>query len=175
MILVTVGSFRFDALIKRVDELAATGFFGKEPVIAQIGSGEYMPKHMEYFRYRTDIGLLYDKASLAICHGGPATMAAFLRRGCPFVAVANPSLADNHQSDTLAAMHRRDWCTWCQSLDDLPQALRHAFSARVPDTHMQLSCSIANFFRERTGAKLGRGSRAIVVACSRPAGMEGST
>ena len=162
MILVMVGSFRFDELIERVDALVGADVFGDEPVIAQVGSGDYLPKHMEYFRYRPDIAVLYDQARLAICHGGPATMSAFIRRGCPFVAVANPALADDHQPDTLAAMHRRGWCMWCQSLDDLAEAVRRAVALPVPDTHRELSRSIAHFFQEQIGARR-RGRRRIAV------------
>ena len=148
LILVTVGSFQFSELIARVDALVANGTI-REPVVAQIGSGEYVPRHMEHFRYDPNIGAWYDKARLVICHGGPATMSELMRRKRPFVAIANPSLAHDHQSDTLAAMSRRGWCVWCRSLDDLPQAIERARVPEVPDTHARLSRSIADFFRSQ--------------------------
>ena len=144
----TVGSFQFVELIERVDALVADGTI-REPVVAQIGSGEYVPRHMEHFRYDPDIGAWYEKARLVICHGGPATMSELMRRKRPFVAIANPALAHDHQSDTLAAMSRRGWCVWCRSLDDLPQAIQRARVPEVPDTHARLSQSIADFFHER--------------------------
>lgn len=148
MILVTVGSFQFSELIARVDALVADGTI-REPVVAQIGSGEYVPRHMEHFRYDPNISALYEQARLVICHGGAGTTSELLRRGRPFVAVANRSLADDHQSDMLAAMSRRGWCVWCRSLDDLPQAIACARAPEMPDTHARLSQSIADLFHDR--------------------------
>lgn len=148
MILITVGSFRFDELVARVDALVADGTI-REPVVAQIGRGEYVPKHMEHFRYDPNIGAWYEKARVVICHGGPSTMSELMRRKRPFVAIANSALAHDHQSDTLAAMSRRGWCVWCRSLDDLPQAIGRARVPEVPDTHARLSRSIADFFRSQ--------------------------
>ena len=161
MILVTVGSFQFDELVEHVDSLVASGTICEE-VIAQIGSGTYIPKHITYFRHRTDIEVLYDQARLTICHGGAATVSALIRRGRPFVAFANSSLAHDHQADMLAALDRRKWCKWCHSLDDMAEAIRWALVPQVPDTHRELSRSIARFFQEQRGARR-RGRRRIAV------------
>lgn len=52
MILVIVGSqkFPFDRLIRAVDQLVESGDI-QEDVFAQIGTSEYVPKHMKYERY----------------------------------------------------------------------------------------------------------------------------
>src|SRR5947209_11093294 len=48
MIFVTVGTTDFDALVRRIDELAPS--LGEE-VLCQIGKGSYLPRNCRYFRY----------------------------------------------------------------------------------------------------------------------------
>ncbi|MFQ5413514.1 MAG: hypothetical protein ACE5E6_03550, partial [Phycisphaerae bacterium] len=59
MILVTVGTERFDALVCEVDRLAARGLI-HDRVYAQIGMSRPAPTHLDYVRY--DRALL-DKAA----------------------------------------------------------------------------------------------------------------
>ena len=98
MIFVTVGTTRFEALIKEVDRLAANTI--SEPVLCQIGSGDYEPNHCEYFRFKPSIDDLIAQTDLLISHGGTTVLTA-LTTGVPVIAVANTALADNHQEHYL--------------------------------------------------------------------------
>ncbi len=117
MIFVTVGTTHFDTLIRCVDQLAAAGVF-PEPVLCQIGSGEYEPRHCEFFRFRPNIDALLEQASLVITHGG-ATVFALLAARTRFVAVANTALADNHQAVLLGFLARQVPLAWTDDLAHL--------------------------------------------------------
>lgn len=125
MIFVTVGTHRFDALIKAVDELAGSGLL-PDPVVYQIGSGEHLPSHGEYFRFERGLQDRIDSASLVICHGGTGTVFSLLNSGKPFVAVANRALAHDHQSQFLARIAGIADILWTKDLSELPELIEKA-------------------------------------------------
>jgi len=131
MIMVTVGTCGFDALIQTVDELQGKDRLDGR-VVCQIGSGDYQPRHCEYFRYEPTLQPWYDKADVVICHGGTGTVHELLTRGAAFVAVANTSLSGNHQSDFLAACEKEFGICWCRRLDDLPKHVEWVRAHRPP-------------------------------------------
>ena len=74
-IFVTVGTFKFDSLIKKVDSLAEyTGF----NIVCQIGEGLYLPKHCKYFRFKNSISEFVEKADIIITHAGAGTVYSLL-------------------------------------------------------------------------------------------------
>jgi beta-1,4-N-acetylglucosaminyltransferase len=123
VIFVTVGTWQFDSLIMHVDRLVEEGRI-REPVIAQIGNGKYQPRHCEFFRLRPSIEPYFREAHLIISCGG-ATVYEALHWGARLVAVANPDVADNHQSHHLEYLARRGYLLWCRQLDDL-ESLIHS-------------------------------------------------
>jgi beta-1,4-N-acetylglucosaminyltransferase len=125
MIFVTVGTTYFDELVREVDRLAGQGAFD-EPVHVQLGRGQYIPEHCEWFRYAPSLDEQYRRARLVICHGGVGTVFRLLELGTPFIAMANRSLQDDHQTDLLRALERRQWCTCCYEIHQLAGALSHA-------------------------------------------------
>ena len=126
MIFVTVGTTHFDPLIKEVDRLKSTGII-EDDVIAQIGEGQYIPKHLQWFRYTDDMHRYYKESRLCICHGGVGSIYELLYLGKEFIAVANRDLKDDHQSDLLKALMKRNWCRCCLHLEELEVALRNPF------------------------------------------------
>lgn len=117
MIFVTVGTFNFDALIKHVDTLAHKGVFKDNEVICQIGSGEYLPKHCQHFRYEKNLTHYYQTAEFIICHGGTGSTTDCIRMNKPFIAIAHKELADNHQTEFLQALSKE--CDFCWTDDPL--------------------------------------------------------
>lgn len=128
MIFVTVGSTRFDALIKVVDELAAAGKFTM-PVICQIGSGDYEPQHCEYFRYAPSLEPWLGKAELLLCHGGTGSVFAAFRHQKRFVAIANTELADDHQTELLSKLGEGLPILWGRSPTELERLISCALAA----------------------------------------------
>lgn len=118
MIFVTVGTHKFDALVKKVDQLVLeakeSDAFSQE-IVFQIGSGEYEPKSGPFFRYKPGLAEDLEKASLVITHGGTGSVLSMTKLGKPFVAIVNDDLADNHQKEFLEAITNRAPITWFES------------------------------------------------------------
>lgn len=128
MIFVTVGSTRFDALIKAVDELAAARKLSM-PVICQIGSGDYEPQHCEHFRYAPSLEPWLEKAGLLVCHGGTGSVFAAFRHQKRFVAIANTQLADDHQTELLSKLGEGLPILWGRSPSELESLIASALAA----------------------------------------------
>lgn len=123
VIFVTVGTtLHFDSLVQFVDELVECGEL-TEQVICQIGNGAYVPKHCEYFRFMPDLDVYIASASLIIGHGGTGTVTGLLASGKPFIAVANPLGAGNHQAQFLERLNEHVSFLWTADLERLPDLI----------------------------------------------------
>ena len=118
MIFVTVGTWKFDALIEQVDLLIKEGRI-KEDVLFQIGKGNYIPKNGKYFRYKPSIEQKLDTADLVISHGGTGTVLFLLKADKPFIAVPNPNVAGNHQYEFLKKLSDLNIINCCFNLNEL--------------------------------------------------------
>ncbi len=144
MIFVTVGTGKFDELIRRIDMTAASI---KEKIIAQIGNGEYTPKNMEYFRFRQNLMPYYKKASLVISHGGAGTTFELLAIGKKIVSIANPNRTDVHQEEILKALSKDDYLIWCKNLGELGETIKKAEGFNFKK-YKQPECGIAEKIKE---------------------------
>jgi UDP-N-acetylglucosamine transferase subunit ALG13 len=132
VILVTVGTQFFDALINEVDRLAAARAFdrfsGAAParVFAQIGLQQKLPQHIEHVAFDRDLVNKARHADLIITHAGTGSLLEFLPMRRPLIAVANPTKADNHQLEFLHALDDvYDFC-WIAGPEQLESALPRA-------------------------------------------------
>lgn len=150
MIFVTVGTtLPFDALVQAVDALVA-GQVITDPVVCQIGHGDYLPQHCEHFRFQPNIDEYIAQASLVIGHGGTGTVTGLLASGKPFVAVANPLGADNHQAQFLERLAHLAPFLWTADLARLPALIAqapHFVSNRQANEH--LATDLSDFLRGR--------------------------
>lgn len=84
MIFVTVGTHEqpFNRLIKKVDELVASGDI-KEKVVVQTGFSTYKPKHCEAHKMMSfdEMQQALKDARIVITHGGPSSFIEALRFG----------------------------------------------------------------------------------------------
>ena len=146
-VFVTVGSTRFDALVRAVDDarvhaqLQAKGF---RRIVFQIGTGEYMPADIDgyaesdsaatrqpsevspllpvqVFRRAPSIQPYLKHAGLVISHAGVGTVMETLRIGSPLIAVVNPSLMDDHQLEVCLALGK--YVRTCRSPKDISEAI----------------------------------------------------
>lgn len=141
MILVTVGSTRFDRLIETVDTLAGRGELPGE-VLAQRGNGQYEPKHIESVGYLHDIEQYYRRAKLVICHGGTGTVFSLLKLNQPFIPVPNRELQDDHQADLLAELEAEGLCNVCWDLSELARCVRDVRRPRPYEPPTALSNAV---------------------------------
>jgi UDP-N-acetylglucosamine transferase subunit ALG13 len=105
---VTVGTqLPFDRLVRIVDEWA--GKAGRRDVVAQIGPGEYQPRHIRYqpFITPTEFSRNVEAASLIISHAGMGTILNALGLGKPVLVLPRQAKLNEHRNDHQLATARR--------------------------------------------------------------------
>ena len=85
-ILVTVGTTRFDSLIKYLDETFAGLDF---EFTFQIADGKYEPVNFPFFTFSSDINTYYKESDLVICHAGAGTIYKLLESRKKVIIVPN--------------------------------------------------------------------------------------
>jgi beta-1,4-N-acetylglucosaminyltransferase len=144
MIFVTVGTTEFDALVMAMDRLAPSL---QEPVVMQIGNGQYEPQHGEFFRFAASLATYYEEADLVVAHGGFGTTMEVLYGHRPLVSVSNPDRYDGHQEDILAELARSGHLVWCQDMDRLGEAIAEARSTELAP-YLPPPCTIHEVIEE---------------------------
>ncbi|MEM7562435.1 MAG: glycosyltransferase [Pseudomonadota bacterium] len=128
MIFLTVGTqLPFDRLVRLVDEWAA-----KNPqvdVFAQIASGNYLPKHMQYVDYLEEpfYSKIFNQASNVVAHAGMGTIINSLLASKPVIVFPRKaSLGEHRNEHQLATCHKLSVMKGCYIAyeeDDLFESL----------------------------------------------------
>jgi UDP-N-acetylglucosamine transferase subunit ALG13 len=136
VILVTVGSTTpFNRLISMCDQLAAEGLL-QSPVVAQIGSGSYVPRNMEWHRLldKCDFDVYMDSALYVIGHAGIGTISQALSKGRKAIVVPRrQSLGESvndHQLDAARLFSEMQHVLAASSSNELRAAI-----AKINDFH----------------------------------------
>ena len=130
-IFVTIGTVKFDPLIKKLDELVAAGTI-KDKIVAQIGQGEYEPENFRYYRFGTSETQYkgYKWADLVIGTGGAGTIMELMKLRKKYIAI---NIGSGSQ-ELPQYMAKRSHILYCENLDELPQfiemAKNYAFKPR---------------------------------------------
>eukprot|EP00890_Picochlorum_soloecismus_P004938 jgi/Picsp_1/5445/NSC_02804-R1_protein len=124
-VLLTVGSTRFDGLVKAIDDpkvvdiLSSKGF---RKLYIQIGASDHIPVNLcdvnacsfeadsgrqvhsngfevEWFRYTPSLASIMAMSGLIISHAGSGSIFESLHAGASLITVPNESLMDNHQAE----------------------------------------------------------------------------
>lgn len=102
MIFITVGSqkFQFNRLLKEVDELIEQKIIN-EPVFAQIGVSDYIPKNYEYTDFMTqdEFNEKINDSDIVITHGGTGVIINALKRDKKVIAIPRLSKYNEHVDD----------------------------------------------------------------------------
>ncbi|GLD98996.1 hypothetical protein PINS_up007714 [Pythium insidiosum] len=136
-VFVTVGTTKFDALIRALDTEAcmqALRARGVTTVRMQIGHGEHVPSsafatvpgiEINYYRHDPQYKRDVEQADLIISHAGAGSIMDALSARKKLLVVVNTLLMDNHQTELAEAMAEQRYCvqTTCDALLD---ALKHA-------------------------------------------------
>jgi len=130
LIFISTGSrkFQFDRLIKKVDELAASGAITEE-VFAQIAETTYVPQHIKYERYLSpeDFKKYQTEADLIISHAGTGALVGALKLGKQVLAI--PRLAkynehsDDHQMQVADALAEEGFLRVVYDMEKLEEAI----------------------------------------------------
>ncbi len=114
MILVTVGTqLGFDRLIEGMDQIALAL---KEPIIAQIGGGSFIPQNMEYHRNiaAPEFEELVGRARLIVAHAGIGSVLTARRMNRPIVLIPRRASLGEHRNDHQIATAKQ-----LNSLDEI--------------------------------------------------------
>jgi len=145
-IFVTVGTGRFDKLVKAVDELTSP-----YKIVMQIGDGRYVPRRTPFFRYASSLVAHIDQADLIITHGGAATLLELLKKNKKVIAAANFNRTDKHQEEILKELEAQGTLIWLRDLRFLEKAIVKARSKMFKPYFVQESAigeMITGFLRE---------------------------
>lgn len=158
MIFVTLGSqkFQFDRLLQKLDELIEKGVI-TEPITAQIGASNYLPKHFEYVRFmdREQFAKTMDACEIVVTHGGTGVIITAVKKGKKVIAV--PRLAmygehvDDHQLQLLQQFDELQIICACYDLDVFEEFYKgireREFRTYVSNTHVIIE-SIEEYLNE---------------------------
>jgi len=157
VILVTVGmQLGFDRLIEAVDALVPT--LG-EPVIAQIGKGNYQPRNMEarISIAPADFEQIVEKSNLIISHAGIGTVLTAARFAKPIVLLPRRAALGEHRNDhqlaTVRNLAGRHGILVAQHESDLNAKIVESlmlgdWTAKPSPTAQQLHEAVARFIIE---------------------------
>ncbi|MBT3940934.1 hypothetical protein HOD83_02400 [Candidatus Woesearchaeota archaeon] len=128
-IFVTVGTGKFDALIKEVDRLAPKL---KTPITMQIGSGDYKPLNCKWFRFAPNLEKYYKQANLIIAHGGTGTTFELLAMHKKLISCANKERNDLHQVEFLEALSKESGSfIYCKDIGNLSKSIQKVKKVRL--------------------------------------------
>jgi UDP-N-acetylglucosamine transferase subunit ALG13 len=135
----------------------------EEHVLAQIGAGEYEPKHMEWMRKASpsDFRAMVHAASIIVAHAGMGTVITAVEFGRPIVLLPRRAAlgehTTNHQLHTATWLKDKPGVFVSTSEDDLDGALNRAHSAE-PEFQWNISKSAPEDLTERIRHFINQGS-----------------
>lgn len=142
-VLVTVGTTKFDALVKAVDSTAVADALvarGYTRLVIQKGAGKHQVQtlvplgsqhhqlsnglQVQVFEYAPCLAEYMQAADLIISHAGSGSIFEALRLSKPLVAVPNSILMDNHQAELANHLARLGYII-AATPDTLAHTLQH--------------------------------------------------
>ena len=132
-ILVTVGTTKFENLIKSIDnekfyEMIINKGFKK--IIIQKGYGEYIPINHKKYESKIKIQIseilnnfenVIKSSELIISHGGAGIILESLKNKRKVIVCVNDELMDNHQIELASSLHENGYVYYCKNLSDIIQ------------------------------------------------------
>jgi beta-1,4-N-acetylglucosaminyltransferase len=121
-IFITVGTTKFDALIKYIDTAPCFRNFDIE---FQIADGKYAPRNHPYITF-VDSGAVnnkYQEADVIITHAGQGTIFKLLRMGKKVIVVPNLERTDKHQLDIAGYVQKNNYALVALNLAQLESLL----------------------------------------------------
>lgn len=107
-IFVTVGTTKFDSLIRYIDTKSE---FNNMNIEFQVSNGKYVPVNHKYYKFmdQSAIETKYKEADIIITHVGAGTIYKLLELGKKFIVVPNLERIDKHQRDIADYISREKY------------------------------------------------------------------
>ena len=129
--LITVGTTKFENLIKNIDknefyETIIKHNFNK--LIIQKGTGEYIPKQHEKYKNKIDIQIctilnnfenIIKQSDLIISHAGAGILLESLKNKRNVIVCVNDTLMDNHQIELATSLDKENYVHYCKNLNEI--------------------------------------------------------
>ena len=130
-VLITVGTTKFENLIKAIDtekfyEMIIKNGFTK--IIIQKGYGEYIPSNYKKYENKIKIqvseiinnfGNVIKASDLIISHGGAGIILESLKNIRKVIVCVNDELMDNHQVELASSLHNEGYVHYCKDLSKI--------------------------------------------------------
>ena len=142
-ILITVGTTKFENLIKAIDKeefyemLIKTGF---TQLIIQKGYGEYIPKNYKSFENKMKIQIseiinnfenIIKASDLIISHGGAGIILESLKNKRKVIVCVNDELMDNHQVELATSLEENGYLYYCKNLSNITEEAEKLISNAI--------------------------------------------
>jgi beta-1,4-N-acetylglucosaminyltransferase len=130
-ILITVGTTKFENLIKAIDtdnfyNMIIEHKFTK--IIIQKGIGEYIPKNYEKYKDKINIQIstilndfenIIKNSEIIISHGGAGIILECLKNKRKVIVCVNDTLMDNHQIELATTLDKEGYVHYCKNVNNI--------------------------------------------------------
>ncbi len=129
-VLITVGTTKFDELIKNIDSVDFYNELDKQCVkklIIQKGNGEYIPVNykqckfnylvVDVHEYLNGFEKIIQNSDLVISHCGAGTALETFKYKKTFIATVNTKLMDNHQTELAEQLVKEKYIYFAETKD----------------------------------------------------------
>jgi beta-1,4-N-acetylglucosaminyltransferase len=136
-LLVTVGTTKFEKLIKAIDNedfYKLLDDHGFTDLIIQKGTGEYEPtkyKELKFNNLNVNVGKIFSffeniiiRSDYVISHGGAGIILESLKNKKNLIIAVNDLLMDNHQVELADALERDNYAFYCKDVDNITKELK---------------------------------------------------
>ena len=121
-------SLPHDELIKAIDKLVGQGRISDE-VLAQIGEGNYKPKHIKSFRFKRGLGDYLSQAEVVVSNCGAGTIMENVTKGHRLVVIQNPDITGGHEWELITKMEKGGHLIWCKDIESIQSSIEQAKKA----------------------------------------------
>ena len=140
-ILITVGTTKFEKLIKSIDEESFYHFFDNQKfdrMIIQKGYGEYIPdkfKNLKLENLKVEVHNLLNnfenvinESEYVISHAGAGIILESLKNKKKVFVVVNDTLMDNHQIELAEALCKDDYIFYVKKAEDVVEQVKNTIT-----------------------------------------------
>lgn len=95
-------------------------------MIAQLGDGKYIPKHVKSFRFKKGLDEYLTSAEIIISNCGAGTIMENVTRGHRLIVIQNPDITGGHEWELVTKMEKGGHLIWCKDLESLKSCIEQA-------------------------------------------------
>lgn len=142
--LITVGTTKFENLIKAIDKKEFYTLLDKNnftDLVIQKGIGEYEPKEyidVKFNNLKITVGKLFSnfedvikQSEIVISHAGAGIILESLKNGRKLIVAVNDTLMDNHQTELAETLVKDNYAYFCKDLSRIVEFVDDIVSGKT--------------------------------------------